>query len=530
MPGVSPPVAERVLFYPVGGQDVVSGTPHDGDAERLPSVACGADHGPFPCSDQYSVIRGPNSTQHKVESRVWGQACLDVLEGVEPAERAEVVARHLAAPILSRVLDSPALPDRVDRLVFVVTRQAKQRGGFDRDDTWAFAELLALWVEGARPRMTIGSVGDPVVLTHGPHLIDEVARQFEAVVEPRLGGAPEALLCGAGGTPAMTNGVFAVLVRRAGLEVRLVQVPRDPTDPVMWSEFPAMVRRSQVVESVRHLLGRREPVAASELLHDLRTALPPAVHAPAMAQCRLALRLAGRERLAKGEIGSEVGDLREALLDHARKPYLLQMASLAAWEAMHAWSEGRHAEFLNLVSALNDALPAASFRATGDGTAPKVRGLFPEEMDWKAFPACKLARSPRVKRMRGQLADPRASTVADECLREIFRCLADKRSCTCGVGQARPPQWLRSAVAAWRRFNESSLRGLRNRSPLSHRLDPVEVDAVRAAMSKLLKAKQPTDDAVEAWLRAHLGAFGVDLGSDLVSELCARAGASLAAA
>lgn len=211
-----------VIVLPLGAQDV---QPHRGRPL-----------GPFPDPDHFKTTRG---RQEKVDARGWGEACVAAIADWDQEDAAAAVAEHLAAPILSRVLDEAAIPERLARLAFVVTDQPQRH----RDDTAAFGELLRLWTIGAGYERLrhVDELVAPVVLRAAPHLVTAVTQQVAQEASRCIENIDVALVVHAGGTPAMTYGtLFALLA--LGVGVRHVQVPVG--QPLLEIDVSALIERA----------------------------------------------------------------------------------------------------------------------------------------------------------------------------------------------------------------------------------------------------------------------------------------------
>ena len=219
------------LIHPVGGQDV---------------IALG-DLGPFPTPDGFSTTR---ETQRKVAARAWGAACLEAIAELPLAEQEQLVAAHLDAPLLRRVLDEGLLPSKLWRLVLIVTDQVDAP---HVDDTAAFGELLRLWVAGtATTRRRVVERVESVVLQHAPHRFDFVTAQLDEHLARWSLDSDEVVVVQAGGTPSMSFGALtSALTSGAGIPVRHLQVPYG--QPVVEVDFPATIRRAQAVATVTAL-------------------------------------------------------------------------------------------------------------------------------------------------------------------------------------------------------------------------------------------------------------------------------------
>lgn len=192
-----------------------------------------ADLGPFPAPDRYIVKRPMGSA---VSARAWGQACLDAVAGLHPSNAAPIVARHLDAPMLRRVLVEASLPASVARLTLLVSDQDPPHDG----DTAAFGQLLALWLvgtEAVRDRK-VDHVGDPVVLRAAPHLLEPVIFAVREELPRIVGDAERLAIVQAGGTPAMSEGTLLAAALELERPVRHIQVPHN--QPLVEADFPPL--------------------------------------------------------------------------------------------------------------------------------------------------------------------------------------------------------------------------------------------------------------------------------------------------
>jgi hypothetical protein len=523
-----------VLVQPIGGQDV-----------RLREEGM---RGPFPDPGEFSSTR---RDQLKVDAREWGAACLKAVAGLPREEQARLVAAHLDAPFLRRVLEEAPLPKEVKRLVFVVTDQATEDRRGHWDDTASFGELLSLWLEGSAavlPRR-VKRVDEPIVLRDRPDELRPVMERVSREVERVLDGCDEAVVVQGGGTPAMKFGVLLTIVLgSAGKRVRHVHVPDQRG--IVEAELPAVIHQARTVEVARRLLDRRQPGAAAALLDSLGEAEPIR---QSRQVCVLADRLHRSREIKDKMIGAAETALSEKrtaeLRALASQPRLTVAIKLGGWDAQAAWRQQDFPRYVNLVSAVFDHLPAHWFLAAeGAGIQPDdaagVMALFPtfDDARWRRFIFCRRPKSPPVRdwsevkveklygdeRTRAKLVHPRHREFSDQAMAAVFDCLTSD-ACRCKLGEvqmALPAAMLpglQKALDAWRRFQESELHRLRNRSILSHEVLPTPPGRVRAAVQELGRA----DGDGAAWLAEQLKAFCIDLGDDLVEQLCADAAQQL---
>jgi hypothetical protein len=201
------------LIVPVGGRDI---------------QARPGDPGPFP--DPASHSSGRVGQQRKVDARAWGQACLRAISDEPEAEQARLVARHLDAPMLRRVLTEAVLPAELRRLTLVVTDQATlERPDGHVDDSLYFGRLLELWVQGTQQQRTrrIQELGDPIVLSSRPNVTHAVLATIRRSIDTVVDGCDEVVIVQAGGTPAMFTGLETAVASRPGLRVRITQPVED---------------------------------------------------------------------------------------------------------------------------------------------------------------------------------------------------------------------------------------------------------------------------------------------------------------
>jgi hypothetical protein len=160
-------------------------------------------------------------------ARQWTSICAQLAADVPADERTAWVANRFDAPIVGRVLREAALGPVIDRLCFVVTDQDPPHD----DDTFAMADLLALWVEGtsALRQRDICEITDPIVLTHAPHVLDAVVHFVEPALRQRSVGVQRLAVERTGGTPAMGFGTLLAAMAAVGPNqvVRDIDVPRD---------------------------------------------------------------------------------------------------------------------------------------------------------------------------------------------------------------------------------------------------------------------------------------------------------------
>lgn len=189
--------------------------------------------GPFPSPAQFRTSRGP--MREAVAARAWGEACLESVAGLPETEAAALVAAHLDAPMLRRVLIEAALPPVIDRVILVVTDQDPPH----QDDTLPFGRLLELWVKGTTdlPRQ-VAAFAPPIVLHARPDLLDPCLASIRPVLAELTTDVELVVAVQAGGTPAMS---FAVLLACAldGRTGRHIQVPLD--QPLVELDLPSLV-------------------------------------------------------------------------------------------------------------------------------------------------------------------------------------------------------------------------------------------------------------------------------------------------
>jgi hypothetical protein len=180
---------------------------------------------------------GPFSTEHApmaaargdTQFREWSRKTAEILSvGVE--EPAAKAVTYLDMPMLRRALDEASLPDRVARLVFIVTDQDPPGTG----DTVHVPTIARHWLVGRghldppetaleRPVLDIGT---PIVVRRAPHVLDAVFHQIAEPLQRVSRGCGRISVVIAGGTPAMT---YAAVLAASGIlgqsAVRTVQVP-----------------------------------------------------------------------------------------------------------------------------------------------------------------------------------------------------------------------------------------------------------------------------------------------------------------
>lgn len=205
------------VAFPVGGQDIQPGR----------------DLGPFPPPNDFPVDR---AMSRKVSARAWGEACLAAIDGLHPTNAAGLVASHLDAPILRRVLVEASLPERVRRLTLIVTDQDPPHPG----DTRAFGDLLRLWLIGTASRRArqVDEVIEPLVLTEAPHLLEAVRFAVAGDLPRLLGDASRLVVVQTGGTPAMAVGTLLAAAMLLERPLRHVQVPEN--QPLVEADFPPL--------------------------------------------------------------------------------------------------------------------------------------------------------------------------------------------------------------------------------------------------------------------------------------------------
>jgi len=175
------------------------------------------DPGPFPVSD-------------RSRPRAWASAAADVLQGFDPSEHPRLIARHLDAPMLRRVLDEGSLPISIRRTVFIGTDQDQPQP----NDTAGFEPLLRLWLAGRGHLTTdsaerhVAEVGELITIRRLPHILDAVVHQVQTGLAVAASGCDRAAILFAGGTPAMTYGITLSLSQHfPSSDIRIVQVPMD---------------------------------------------------------------------------------------------------------------------------------------------------------------------------------------------------------------------------------------------------------------------------------------------------------------
>ncbi|MEJ5256131.1 MAG: hypothetical protein WHS89_12345 [Acidimicrobiales bacterium] len=212
---VEPEPVPTLLVVTVGNRDLVARPDSDS---------------PLPAPGDFPVdlhARRPSARTPRTSARAWGEACIAALEQHPADERPGLVAEHLDAPIVGRVLREAALPAVLDRVVFVVTDQDPPHP----DDTVAFGELLRLWVEATastrdRP---IRSIAPPIVLHHAPHVLQAVVHFVSEALVPLVAGVERIAVARSGGTPAMGFGTLLAALHAAGPDrtVRDIDIPID---------------------------------------------------------------------------------------------------------------------------------------------------------------------------------------------------------------------------------------------------------------------------------------------------------------
>lgn len=505
------PAPRPLVVHPVGGQDL-----WPRDMESL---------GPFPSPEGFVSQRGG---QRKVVARRWGQACLYAIRDDPLGRQAELVAEHLDAPILRRVLVEAVDPSTA-RVVLIVTDQDPAvPGGFADDDTVAFGQLLQLWLQGRGPAPAdCCRLVDTVVIRRDPHLLQAVLPVLREKVQSTLEGCSEVVVVQAGGTPAMSlAALMAYTLHGSGLPVRHLYVALRGR--LVEEQFPALIDRAQSVTVAQRFASRREPDAALAQLVGLPDIAP-------LIGARTLLELAGE--LLRRELPAVPRDRAEQIIAATPEqraeqrveqighlcdaPPLTFALRLAGWDALAAWERNDHARFLNTLGVIYQHLPGHWFLAHGlDPTAPhQLTAAFPEHQ-WHIFDQCHLAHAARGH-ARADLTRDQPSSNESTCA-EIFRCLAYANGCTCGLGNAVTEEGLdgvHKAVTAWQQYEQSGLARLRNRSMLSHSLWPTPVADLHQAMHEA----GCVADGVSEWLVAQMGDFGIVLDTDVVDLLCADA-------
>ncbi|MEA2685752.1 MAG: hypothetical protein QOE93_947 [Actinomycetota bacterium] len=499
------PSMSTVLMHPVGGQEVV-----------LRDLA---DPGPFPHPDGFRSARANGQT--KVDARNWGLACLAALVDVGPANREAMVARWLTAPILERVLNEGLLPERVDRLCFVVTDQDPPR----QDDTRAFGELLALWVAGMAHHRTRGvrEVIDPVVLDRDPHLSDAVIDRVRAEAGRVVGRCKRVVVVQAGGTPGMAVGItFGMVLSRVGPVSQLYVSNNGPVSTV---DFPALIRRASVYEAVGQFLERRQPGAAATAL----AATEPSGEAADLARVVDCIALVARRNLVEaraakaalgplaglGQDGAAAHAALTALLGHRSPGDVSALLTLAAWDALEAQAGRDYDRLVSQLAAIDDNLAAQWFAALGvDPTSgAALKAYFPGH-DWDRFRTCKEMESGvRARLVAGNNDLPLTAAT------EVLSCAGTKGGCGLGRHPAVSAGMkdLAESVSARRRWGP--LRDLRNAGPLAHGLVPIDRKDLESALRDR-RGKVRIGPDVAAWLGRTYMDVGLPLPGDAARQAC----------
>lgn len=238
---VTPDSVPTAMVVPVGRTAVV------------PRLADSA--GFFPDQREFVVERGP--VERVVDVHRWASACLAVLDDVDDADRDSVVAEHLDAPTLRRVLREAALPEHLTRLVLVVSDESDEdRLDGTPDDTAALGALLIHWVRGTdhtRLRV-IDEIATPVVLRQRPELSHVVLSTFRDELPRVVDGCREVVLVHSDAIAGVQIGVLTALESHAGVRVRLVQQAED--GPLVQVAVPSVVPLDDVEDAVRDASAR----------------------------------------------------------------------------------------------------------------------------------------------------------------------------------------------------------------------------------------------------------------------------------
>jgi hypothetical protein len=233
---VTPDAIPTVLVVPVSRSDIE------------PRATGGS--GPFPSPGDFVVDRGP--WERVVDQHGWATACLAALDDVEAAEQAALVADHLDAPALRRVLREAALPERLARLVLVVSDESSVDQPLGSvDDTAAVGALLIHWIRGtADSRMRIiDEIAAPVVLRQRPEVSHVVLSTFRGELPRVVDGCRDVVLVQSDAVPGVQIGVLTALESVGGLRVRVVQRIED--GPLVQVVAPAVVPLDDLQDAER---------------------------------------------------------------------------------------------------------------------------------------------------------------------------------------------------------------------------------------------------------------------------------------
>ena len=203
-----------LLLVPLGGRDM----------QWISNVE-DADRDQFPIENASTARSQPNI-------RAWSRAVLGRVASLDEDQAALLIGRHIDFPILRRVLNESSLPSEVRKLVFIVTDQDPAQVG----DTVDVAEVANLWLRHSghlddsdlATRRPILEVGDPIVVTRQPHILDAVYHQVGARIAESGVGSDRVVSVVAGGTPAITYGILLAASTVFGPEaVVSIQPPQD---------------------------------------------------------------------------------------------------------------------------------------------------------------------------------------------------------------------------------------------------------------------------------------------------------------
>lgn len=185
------------LVVPIGGRDLqtIPGSP-----------------GPFP-------VRLSSTTQTPVSE--WASECVSALQGLSDADAHDLIAAHLDAPMLRRLLDESTLPTVIQRMVPILTSQTPPHPG----DTEPLQALLFKWLDATsqRRRRIINEVADPVVITSRPDVVEGMYHTLVVGLPPYWADCDTVAVAQAGGTPAMAFAA-TLAASRSGRTVNHVQV------------------------------------------------------------------------------------------------------------------------------------------------------------------------------------------------------------------------------------------------------------------------------------------------------------------
>ncbi len=232
---VTPTAVPTALVVPVSGSSL------------RPSPWSGS--GPFPEPAEFLVEE--DSGERSVDVRAWAAASLAVLDESGPNERDDLVARHFDAPLLRSVLREAALPERLARLVLVVSDQSDDEhpDGLP-SDTAAVGALLLHWIRGTQGERlrTIDELATPVVLRNRPEVSHSVLASFRDELPRIVDGCEEVVLVQSDALVGTQIGVLSALECQARLRVRVVQ--QVDGGPLVQVVVPAMVPLDDIEDAV----------------------------------------------------------------------------------------------------------------------------------------------------------------------------------------------------------------------------------------------------------------------------------------